>query len=198
MRLTFIALLFCLGSLNFFIQGQNIQKIGYVYTDTVLFSLEKTGLKRKELEVYGKQLQISLEKKQQFIQQKYAVYIEYTKSPANIVPKVKEEKEKELQKLQEELQEQQKEAQINLGNKEQKLIAPLQNEIKEAVKKYAKTQAYAYIFSGNIFHTANKGDNCTDKIIAQLGGNRENIEKIVQENKDFLQEAQQKQNKGQR
>lgn len=171
----------------FSIRGQEVQKMGYVYTDTVLYSLPETLLKRKELEVYSKQLQSSLERKQQYFQQQVAIYQEYLKVPENVIPKVRTEKEQALQKLQQELQTEQVEAQKKLNNKEQRLFDPLSKKIKAAITKYAQAQQYTFIFPGKTFYVAPEMDNCTYQIITALGGTKENIQKIIAETEKLQQ-----------
>lgn len=160
-------------------QAETVQKIGYVYTDTVLYSLPQTVLKRKELEVYSKQLQSSLERKQQYFQQQVAIYQEYLKVPENVVPKVKAEKEQALQKLQRELQTEQAEAQKKLNDKEKRLFDPVSQKIRTAVTEYAQAEQYTFIFPGKTFYVTPQMDNCTDQIMTKLGGTKENIQKII-------------------
>ncbi|MCS7004512.1 MAG: OmpH family outer membrane protein [Cytophagales bacterium] len=145
----------------------HIQKIGYVDSDSVLFSLPEYKIQAKSLETYQKQLQTQLDNQKNEIQRKYE---DYEKNAANWAPLVLEEKQKEIQQLEQNFYEFQQKAQNSLQQKEQELLKPLFEKIKKGISEVAKERGYTYVLPDHIFLYADKEHDLTEIVIKHLGG----------------------------
>jgi len=158
------SLLFCA---NVFAQQHHALKIGYVDSDSVLFSLPEYKIQAKSLETYQKQLQTQLENQKTEIQRKYE---DYEKNRANWPQVVLEEKQKEIQQLEQNFMEFQQKAQNSLQQKEQELLKPLFEKIKKGIGEVAKEKGYTFIVPDQVFLYAEKEYDLTDAVIKHLGG----------------------------
>ena len=121
------------------------QKIGYINTDEIITNMKETHDAYTQLEAYAKDLQAQAETIQVEFNNKYQ---EFQKGYDTMSDAVKQLKEKELTDLNTRIQEFQQVAQQDLQNKENELLAPIYEKVKNTIDEVAKAGGYTLILPG--------------------------------------------------
>ena len=122
------------------------QKIGYIDTQNVFASMQETKDAYAQLETYAKDLQAQAEAIQVEYNNKYQ---EYQTSASTMTDAVRQLKEKELTDLNTRIQEFQQVAQQDLQKKENELMAPIYEKVKNTIDEVAKAGGYTIILPGS-------------------------------------------------
>ena len=145
-------------------------KIGYTNV-TYIFNLSPKS-KEIESELKSRQTMLSkeIENKQKDFQEKLAAY---QKAQGNMLESIKADKENELRNLQTSIETLQRNAEAELKNKYDELIAPESDRISKAVKEVATENGYTYIINGDpntVLYSSEKYD-VTNLVLKKLGIN---------------------------
>ncbi|MDY0161259.1 MAG: OmpH family outer membrane protein, partial [Bacteroidales bacterium] len=105
-------------------------KFGHVNTTSVFESMPERETAKNEIEKFARQLEEQLQMLNVELEEKYNNYLENAES---LAPSVRQNKEKELADLQQRIQNFQASAQSDLQLKEQELIEPIYDKIKNAI-----------------------------------------------------------------
>ncbi|MBQ5921803.1 MAG: OmpH family outer membrane protein, partial [Alistipes sp.] len=122
------------------------QKIGYVNTDEIITNMKETQDAYTQLEAYAKDLQAQMETIQVEFNNKLQ---EYQNATETMTDAVRQLKEKELTDLNTRIQEFQQVAQQDLQKKENELLAPIYEKVKNTIDEVAKAGGYTIILPGN-------------------------------------------------
>ena len=122
------------------------QKIGYVNTDEIITNMKDTQDAYTQLEAYAKDLQAQLETIQVEFNNKLQ---EYQNATETMTDAVRQLKEKELTDLNTRIQEFQQVAQQDLQKKENELMAPIYEKVKNTIDEVAKAGGYTIILPGS-------------------------------------------------
>ncbi|MBQ5703950.1 MAG: OmpH family outer membrane protein [Alistipes sp.] len=144
------------------------QKIGYVNTDEIITNMKETQDAYTQLEAYAKDLQAQMETIQVEFNNKLQ---EYQNATETMTDAVRQLKEKELTDLNTRIQEFQQVAQQDLQKKENELLAPIYEKVKNTIDEVAKAGGYTIILPGNALiyvDTAQVKDIASD-VKAKLG-----------------------------
>lgn len=144
------------------------QKIGYVNTDEIITNMKETQDAYTQLEAYAKDLQAQMETIQVEFNNKLQ---EYQNATETMTDAVRQLKEKELTDLNTRIQEFQQVAQQDLQKKENELLAPIYEKVKNTIDEVAKAGGYTVILPGNALiyvDTAQVKDIASD-VKAKLG-----------------------------
>ena len=144
------------------------QKIGYVNTDEIITNMKETQDAYTQLEAYAKDLQAQMETIQVEFNNKLQ---EYQNATETMTDAVRQLKEKELTDLNTRIQELQQVAQQDLQKKENELLAPIYEKVKNTIDEVAKAGGYTIILPGNALiyvDTAQVKDIASD-VKAKLG-----------------------------
>lgn len=159
--------LFFWGTLN----AQEL-KIGYTNPQMILTKMDDYKTKQSELEDYAKILQKQIETKQQAYQKRAE---EVRSSFQSLAPVEQEKIMKEFQEKEQELTQLQQASQQKLQKKEEEMMAPLYERIKNAINKVSEEKGYTYIinaFDGTGSATllyAKEELDVTDLVLQELG-----------------------------
>ena len=122
------------------------QKIGYVNTDEIITNMKDTQDAYTQLEAYAKDLQAQLETIQVEFNNKFQ---EYKNATETMTDAVRQLKEKERTDLNTRIQEFQQVAQQDLQKKENELMAPIYEKVKNTIDEVAKAGGYTIILPGS-------------------------------------------------
>ena len=122
------------------------QKIGYVNTDEIITNMKETQDAYTQLEAYAKDLQAQMETIQVEFNNKLQ---EYQNATETMTDAVRQLKEKERTDLNTRIQEFQQVAQQDLQKKENELLAPIYEKVKNTIDEVAKAGGYTIILPGN-------------------------------------------------
>ena len=144
------------------------QKIGYVNTDEIITNMKETQDAYTQLEAYAKDLQAQMETIQVEFNNKLQ---EYQNATETMTDAVRQLKEKELTDLNTRIQEFQQVAQQDLQKKENELLAPIYEKVKNTIDEVAKTGGYTIILPGNalIYVDAAQVKDIASDVKAKLG-----------------------------
>ncbi len=144
-------------------------KFGHVNMQEIVYLMDEMDSARVVLEKYNKDIEETYSAMVSEFQRKYT---EYQQMAANWSPAVLEAKQKDLQDMEVRLQEFQQSAQMDIQNKQQEIIAPIQMKANEAVQKVGRTNGLVYIFDismGTIpFVNENLSIDVTSMVKAEL------------------------------
>ena len=144
------------------------QKFGHVNSNELLGKMPKVIEAKKQLEVLGKTYEDQLKEIKAEYDKKLAAY---QAGAATMSPAIKETKEKELMGLQERMQSFNQTANEDIQKKQEELLSPIVNQVKEVIKTIAKEGKYAYIFdtgTGTVLY-AQESDDITPLVKKKLG-----------------------------
>lgn len=141
----------------------NAQKLGHVDVQVIMQMMPARDSARIVLENMQKQLERTMTETQAEYQQKLAKYQAPTTSDAE-----KQMLETSLINLEQVMQEFSQNAQRDLQNKEQELLAPMAAEVNAAIEKIAKEKGFIYIFDTNSLHYKG-GEDITPLVKKELG-----------------------------
>ena len=144
------------------------QKIGYVNTDEIITNMKETQDAYTQLEAYAKDLQAQMETIQVEFNNKLQ---EYQNTTETMTDAVRQLKEKELTDLNTRIQEFQQVAQQDLQKKENELLAPIYEKVKNTIDEVAKAGGYTIILPGNalIYVDAAQVKDIASDVKAKLG-----------------------------
>lgn len=140
MKKTLLAVIALIFTVNSFAQEL---KFGHVNFQEIVYLMDEMDSARVVLEKYNKDIQSTYDSMMMEFQRLYG---EYQQMAMNWSPAVLEAKQKELQDIEVRLQEFQQSAQIDMQNKQQEVLTPIQMKANEAVQKVGRTNGFIYIF----------------------------------------------------
>ena len=144
------------------------QKMGYVNTDEIITNMKETQDAYTQLEAYAKDLQAQMETIQVEFNNKLQ---ESQNATETMTDAVRQLKEKELTDLNTRIQEFQQVAQQDLQKKENELLAPIYEKVKNTIDEVAKAGGYTIILPGNalIYVDAAQVKDIASDVKAKLG-----------------------------
>lgn len=161
--LVLVALLFCLGLGN-----ANAQMtVAYVDSDSILNALPETPQKRQELEAYAMVWQKALEEKRADLEKKIK---EIQDNQNTMPPVILQQKAKDAEALRTSLLQEEQTAQADVAKKEEELLGPLVEKIRNGIDKIAKEKGYSYVLPSNLLLYADEKHDITNAVITSLGG----------------------------
>lgn len=150
----------------------NAQKIGYVDSGSLLTQMPKVKEAESNLETLGKQLQAKGQKMMQDFQVKYQD-LERRAQAGDIAPKDQEAQVALLKEEENKILEFEQDMQNQLAAKREELLAPILDEVRNAIQTVAKDNGYTYIFDGSqgvgVLLYADETTNVTSLVKAKLG-----------------------------
>ena len=151
------------------------QKIGYVNTDEIITNMKDTQDAYTQLEAYAKDLQAQLETIQVEFNNKLQ---EYQNATETMTDAVRQLKEKELTDLNTRIQEFQQVAQQDLQKKENELMAPIYEKVKNTINEVAKAGGYSVILPGTalIYADETQVKDISKDVAAKLGVDWDKVE----------------------
>lgn len=148
------------------------QKIGYVDSGSLLTMMPKVKEAESNLEALGKQLQAKGQKMMQDFQVKYQD-LERRAQAGDIAPKDQEAQVAMLKEEENKILQYEQEMQSQLAAKREELLAPILEEVRNAIQAVAKDNGYSYIFDGSpgigVLLYADETTNVTGLVKAKLG-----------------------------
>lgn len=118
-------------------------KFGHVDSNSIFSLMPEKVQAQKAVEEYAKSLEGQLQALNQELEQKYNDYME---NGTNLSASIKQLKEEEIMNLQQRIQSFQVRAQQDLQNKENELLEPIYNKIKDAIKVVGEEKGLMYVF----------------------------------------------------
>ena len=161
--LVLVALLCCLGMGKAAAQ----MKVAYVNSDSILNALPETPQKRAELEAYAKAWQTTIDEKRADLEKKIK---EIQDGQSTLPPVILQQKAKDAEELRNSLLQEEQTAQSDVSRKENELLGPLVQKIRDGIDKIAKENGYAYVLPANILLYADEEHDLTNRVIISLGG----------------------------
>src|SRR5688572_18809656 len=150
----------------------NAQKIGYVDSGSLLTQMPKVKEAESNLETLGKQLQAKGQKMMQDFQVKYQD-LEKRAQAGDIAPKDQEAQVALLKEEENKILQFEQEMQSQLAAKREELLAPILDEVRNAIQAVAKDNGYTYIFDGSpgvgVLLYADEATNVTGLVKTKLG-----------------------------
>ncbi len=147
------------------------QKIGYVDSGSLLTMMPKVKEAESNLETLGKQLQAKGQKMMQDFQVKYQD-LERRAQAGDIAPKDQEAQVALLKDEENKILQFEQEMQTQLATKREELLAPILDEVRNAIQAVAKENGYTYIFDGSpgvgVLLYADESTNVTSLVKAKL------------------------------
>jgi outer membrane protein len=162
------ALLFIVTFVSFGFNA-NAQKFGHVNYQKTIQLLPGYKAAENKLQEFSKQLQDTYFAMQEEYQKKVQ---DYSAQEKNMLPAIKEVKQKEIIDLEKRMQQLEMNSQQQLMEKQQELLAPLEDKVMAAVKDIAKEKGYTYIFDtspGSSVLYSPESDDITAILKAKLG-----------------------------
>ena len=114
------------------VQAQDT-KVAYADADSILRALPETATQQKKLEAFAKQWEDQLKKMDEEYKSKIKDFTDYQQNTPkdDIIPKLLQDKAKDVQDLEAKIQQQQQDAQRSVQEKEQQLLNPLLEKIRD-------------------------------------------------------------------
>lgn len=144
-------------------------KLGHVNITKVLEAMPGYKAAEKKLQDFAKQLQETLAKMEQEYSQKVQDYYEQEK---DMLPAIKEVKQKEITDLETRIVKLQGSSEDQLAQKQVELLKPLEEQVMTAIKGVATEKGFSYIFDasmGSSLLYSPPADDVTDLVKAKLG-----------------------------
>ncbi|MEX0811916.1 MAG: OmpH family outer membrane protein [Chitinophagales bacterium] len=154
-------------SLSLSAQGTNV-KMGHVNFQTLLADLPSYAAAEKQLQKFAQELQTYLGNLNSEYESKVKQYYE---EEADMLPSIKETRQKEIVDLEQRIQKLQGSSEQQLMEKQNELLAPLEEQIMTAVNEVAAEKGYAYVFDsspGQSIIVAPESDNITPLVRAKI------------------------------
>ena len=153
-----------------FTASAQTQKFGHINMQEVMFLMDEMDSARVELEKFSADMQATYNAMVEEYNTKIATYQQMS---ANWTPSVLATKQQEIQDLEARLQQYQQNAQMDMNNLQQQLMAPISRKANEAVTKVGKANGLVYIFdlaSGAIpYFDAAQSMDVTAQVKSELG-----------------------------
>lgn len=145
-------------------------KFGHINMQEVVFLMDEMDSARVQLEKFNQDIQTTYNA---MIEEYNTKISTYEQMSANWTPSVLATKQQEIQDLQARLQQYQQNAQMDLNNLQQQLMAPISQKANEAVTKVGKANGLIYVFdlsSGAVpYFDTTKSLDITSQVKAELG-----------------------------
>lgn len=164
--------LIILSGSTFFVRAQSLQKIGYAETDYIMSQLPEFKKLDSELKVHYNYLENELKSKQAEFEDKLK---SYRALPASTPPAIKDDRERELARLQQSLEKFKNDAQASYQKKMNDLLDPLYKRIGNAIEQVAKENDYSFIINhrfendGQVLLVWDEKFNISDLVLKKLG-----------------------------
>lgn len=162
----FLALALVCFSFN--INAQSSGKMAHVNFSTLLADLPAYAAAEKQLQKFAQELQTYLVDLNTEYENKVKSYYE---EEADMLPSIKETRQKEIIDLEQRIQKLQASSEQQLVEKQNELLAPLEEKIMKAVNDLAAEKGYDYIFDsspGQSIIVAPEQDDITSLVRAKL------------------------------
>ncbi|HOY38397.1 MAG TPA: OmpH family outer membrane protein [Bacteroidales bacterium] len=141
-------------------------KFGHVNSAAIFEAMPERAEAKSAIEKYAKQLEDQLLAMNSEFEQKYNAYLEEAETYS---PAIKQSKEKELSDLQSRIQNFQMSAQTDLQNKEQELLEPIYNKIKDAIKQVGQENSFMYIYDiSTLLYYSDESIDVTEMVKTKL------------------------------
>jgi outer membrane protein len=151
-------------TLGFSAQAQ--KKFGYVNSQELLEIMPEAKKADSAWQKYGASIEAQLKEMASEIQNKYKEYDEKSKTWTDAV---REQKEKDIQRLQQSAQEFQANAEENIQKKRAELFKPILDKAQKAIKDVGAEGNYDYILDGSALLYAKDAENILPLVKAKLG-----------------------------
>ena len=160
-KIIFITLISFLTT-NIFAQN----KLGHVNAQEILVQMPAFKTAENDL----KKFQINLENRLNgLLSELEQLRKSYEADAASLTDLEKQDKELEMQSLYQRIEAFQADAQVQLQKEEQRLLAPIQEDLINAINEVAKEGNYTYIFSVEVFLFANESNDVGSLVKKKLG-----------------------------
>ena len=159
-----ITLLALLSVLTLSSMAQN--KFGYIDSQELLTLMPERVTAATEVENFAKSLQAQLGSMEAEFQQ---MQQEYQANESIYTDLVKQDKESEIQGLYQRIQTFEQNAQKSLQSKQNELLIPINDKLKNAINEVASEGKYTYIFTIEIFLYAEESNDIGSLVKAKLG-----------------------------
>ncbi|MDQ3015799.1 MAG: OmpH family outer membrane protein [Bacteroidota bacterium] len=147
------------------------QKIGYVNSASLLDLMPKVKEAESNLETLNKQLQAKGQKMMEEFQVKYQD-LERRAQAGDIAPKDQEAQVALLKDEENKILQYEQEMQTQLATRREELLAPILDEVRNAIQAVAKENGYTYIFDGSpgvgVLLYADESTNVTSMVKSKL------------------------------
>lgn len=143
-------------------------KFGHINSNDLLVAMPARQKAEDSLKIYAAKLERELSTMTKEYEDKVK---KYNAEAAGWSDLIKENREKEIIRLEEQIKTFEVSAQQELQSKEQALLKPIVEDAKSAIKKVAEANGYTYVFDtsvGVIIH-APEGDNILELVKKELG-----------------------------
>lgn len=163
----FFVLLLTVFSFNVNAQSTG-SKLGHVNFQTLLADLPSYAAAEKQLQKFAQELQTYLGTLNGEYEQKVKQYYE---EEADMLPSIKETRQKEIIDLEQRIQKLQGSSEQQLLEKQNELLAPLEEKIMTAVNEVAAEKGYKYVFDsspGQSLIVAPETDDITPLVRAKI------------------------------
>lgn len=145
-------------------------KFGHINMQEVVFLMDEMDSARVQLEKFNQDIQTTYNA---MIEEYNTKISTYEQMSANWTPSVLATKQQEIQDLQSRLQQYQQNAQMDINNLQQQLMAPISQKANEAVSKVGKANGLIYVFdlsSGAVpYFDASLSMDITAQVKTELG-----------------------------
>ena len=160
-KITFLALF---SELTLSSIAQN--KFGHINAEEIMSLMPETKKAQIELESFQKGLEAQLSSLNIEFESKYTDYMNIESSLDDLT---KQDKEAEIKNLQQRMQNFQQNAQQSIQAKQNELLIPINDKLKNAIKEVASEGKYTYIFTIEIFLYAEESKDIGSLVKAKLG-----------------------------
>ncbi len=164
LNLAFVVLIL-FGAMN--VSAQDAPKLGHINTNELLRQMPGRDSAQAELERYARELETTFMEMQDEFQRKYQEYLEKQET---FSPLVRQSRERELESLQQRIMEFQESAQEDLMQQEERLLNPIIQKARTAIREVADENGFTYIFdtSGGSVLYWDRGENIMPMVREKL------------------------------
>ena len=168
MKKTFIVIAMALLSLGTAFAQKSV-KLGHIDSNELLKIMPGRDSAQAKLQREMTELEGALQNMQMELQQ---LYNDYMAKESQMSDLIKQVEQKKLQETGARIEEFQKNAQLQLQEREKTLLTPIIDRAKEAIRKVAKDNGYTYIFDSAVGVTLYEGgDDILPLVKKELGLN---------------------------
>lgn len=164
-----IALLFAVLAITNNAVAQTTYKFGHIDSNELLSIMPEREAAKVTLEKHAQQLEETLTVMQAEFEKKYN---EYVANADSLSPLIKQTKEAELGEIQQRIQAFQQQAQQELGQTENELLAPIIEKARGAISEVAAENGYLYVFdlgTGALLYHSEDSENILPLVKVKLG-----------------------------
>lgn len=151
------------------VSAQKAYKFGHIDSNELLQIMPERESAKNALEKHAQQLEETLTVMQAEFEKKYNEYITTADS---LSPLIRQTKEAELGEIQQRVQAFQQQAQQELAQKENELLAPIIEKARNAISEVSLENGYLYVFdmgTGVILHHSEDSENILPLVKVKLG-----------------------------